>query len=55
MDEELAECSGALDWGSKGCLFETRCRRSHCSKSNRLYPLLSTGSTHAGGQEIVPT
>ena len=20
MDEELAECSGALDWGSKGCL-----------------------------------
>ena len=36
-----------LDWGLKGCLFETHRRQSHCivSLSKILYPLFSTGST----------
>ena len=36
-----------LDWGLKGCKFETHCKRSHCvlSLSKTLYLLLSTGST----------
>ena len=45
------ECNGsigrAINWGSKGCLFETHRRQNHCvvSFSKTLYLLLSTGLT----------
>ena len=35
----------AINWGSKGCLFENHCRRNHCivSLSKTLYFLFCTG------------
>ena len=44
--ERSGSVGRALDWGLKGCKFETH--PSHCvvSLSKTLYPLLSTGSTH---------
>ena len=42
--ERSASLGRALDWGSKGCLFEYHHRQSHyvVSLSKTLYPLLST-------------